>query len=256
MQKNGIGEVSGVVGGGHLHLLLLERNQDHDVAQEIVLLLVQPRSQHMRIIFTHVVMVLFGFFLLLQPHSSALPFQFSIEIFNFLIGRLELVYLLLQDSLHPAKGRPIYFHLKVKSNCERTPAREALESPQIPRLCFSALDPRYPVLTLDFGSAELTKPLPDCGTQAFWCILWSVQLLHGLQQKLQLVRRWGAACLRLFGDAGAALCLYLCLKSPETFKIISNKVNRILVNAKTIQTNKQKIGFNKTASATQTWAFV
>lgn len=94
------------------------------------------------------------------------------------------------------------------------------------------------MLTLNFGSAELTKPLPDCGTQAFWCILWSVQLLHGLQQKLQLVRRWGAACLRLFGNTGAALCLYLCPKSPETFKIISNKGNRILVNAKN-NLNKQ-----------------
>lgn len=54
MQKNRIGVVSGEVCGRHLHLLLLERNQDHDVAQEMVLLLVQPRNEHMSIIFTHV----------------------------------------------------------------------------------------------------------------------------------------------------------------------------------------------------------
>lgn len=81
MQKNGIGEVSGVVGGGHLHLLLLERNQDHDVAQEIVLLLVQPRSQHMRIIFTNVVMFCFVFFL--TATSTQLCITFPVQHRDF-----------------------------------------------------------------------------------------------------------------------------------------------------------------------------
>lgn len=96
------------------------------------------------------------------------------------------------------------------------------------------------MLTLDFCSAEQTKPLPDYWTQAFWCIFWSVQLLHGLQQIIQLVRRRGATWMRLFREAGFALCMCLCLKNPETLKIISNKGKEVLVNAKTIQTNKQK----------------
>lgn len=56
MQKDRIGVVGREVRGRHLHLLLLEGNQDHDVAQEMVLLLVQPRSEHLSIIFTHVIM--------------------------------------------------------------------------------------------------------------------------------------------------------------------------------------------------------
>lgn len=66
-------------------------------------------------------------FLLLQPHSYALPFIFIIEISDFLIGSLKLVSLLLQNSLHPGKGRPMYLHLKT-SNCEHIPAHKAQQT--------------------------------------------------------------------------------------------------------------------------------
>lgn len=96
------------------------------------------------------------------------------------------------------------------------------------------------MLTLHFCSAEQTKLLPDCWTQAFGCVLWSIQLLHGLQQILQLAGKRRATWMRLFREAGVALCMRLCLKTPETSQIISNIGKGILVNAKTIQTTTTK----------------
>lgn len=120
-------------------------------------------------------------FLLLQHHSSVLPFKFIIEIFNFLLCSLQLDSFLPQDFLHLDKCCTIYFHLKM-SNCECIHTHKAHVTPNsLTTIQRVSHDPRYLVLVLYFCSAEKTKPLPDRWTQAFWRVLWSIQLLHGLK---------------------------------------------------------------------------
>lgn len=127
MYEDRIAVVSGEVCGRHLHLLLLERDQDHDVAQEVVLLLMLARCGHASIIFSRSIAFYFFChfsFLLLHQHSHVLPFKCIIEIFNFLLYGLQLVSFLLQHVLHLGKCSAIYLHLKTP-NCECIPTHRA-----------------------------------------------------------------------------------------------------------------------------------
>lgn len=73
----------------------------------------------------------------------------------------------------------------------------------------------YLLLTLNFSSADDTKPLPDRWVQAFWCILRSVQLLHGLQHFAECVGSQRTTQMLLFKRAGVVVSLGPYLLNPE-----------------------------------------